>query len=529
MSFRHDIKNLNFFIAGAAKSGISAAKLLKKHGVNVFITDDNPLLNEIQNELIELNIPFEQNGHSFEKIKNECDIMVLSPGIMQSKPISLLCKKNNIPVVSEIEVASWFMSTDDICLAVTGTNGKSTTVHYLAQLVAQSQYNTKACGNIGTSLSQTLLEFPNTNLFAMELSSYQLETTYSIRPLCTALLNLQNDHLSRYENLEEYLKAKWRLILLTHDSGIAIIDKKIMKLVLKLGLSLPRARVILLEESVQDENNFTKSKLNNLIDKFEFSKTLPCPTYQELNNLEFENLVFLNNFEFVYAKYNFENGHINISINLKNLQKKWTIENSCLPGQHNMTNILCASLMALHIGISENIILNQWSATSSKYEHLPHRLEKISNGITIYKDNNRKEKKLLIINDSKATNVESTLVALNSFQSPIRLLLGGEPKGDSYLPITPYFTKNLVKVYPFGKAKNLISNELLKSKNYIAKSSDNLISAANLALDEAKENEIILLSPGCSSFDEFQNFEHRGHVFRKWALSHLKENHRELN
>jgi UDP-N-acetylmuramoylalanine--D-glutamate ligase len=107
---------------------------------------------------------------------------------------------------------------------------------------------------------------------------------------------------------------------------------------------------------------------------------------------------------------------------------------------------------------------------------------------------------------------------------PIRLLLGGEPKGDSYLSIINYFNKNLLKLYPFGKAGKLIENELFESNKFIARTSLDLISAANLALDDSNENEIILLSPGCSSFDEFQNFEHRGDVFRKWAVSHLKEN-----
>ena len=526
MSFRQDINGVRFFIAGAAKSGISVAKLLKKHGAIVFVTEEKKISIETQKELINIQIPFEQEGHSLNKIPTECDVMVLSPGIPLNKDISLICKKNAIPILSEIEIASWFMDPKDICLAVTGTNGKSTTVNYLSQLVSNSKYKSKACGNIGTSVSQTLIDYPDTNLFSIEFSSYQLETTYSIRPLCTALLNLQNDHLGRYEVMEEYLKAKWRLILLTDDSGIAIIDKSIIKMALTLGLSMPRSRVIIIDDNAlhNEKNHFNSSKIDQLLTKLEFSKTLPIPIYQELKNLDFNNLIFENQFEYAYAKYNTTNGSIHISLMLQKHKKIWEISKPCLPGKHNMTNVLCASLMAMHLGIPDKVILSQWEEEISLYEHLPHRLEKISMGWNTYLDNSSIEKKLLIINDSKATNIESTLVALESFQKPIRLLLGGEPKGDSYLPIAKYLNKNLLKIYPFGKATNIITHELMKHKDQIAKPSKEMLSAADLAIDESMENEIILLSPGCSSFDEFNNFEHRGDVFRKWALSHLKEN-----
>jgi len=189
-----------------------------------------------------------------------------------------------------------------------------------------------------------------------------------------------------------------------------------------------------------------------------------------------------------------------------------------------MKNILCASLLANHLGISDEIILNQWEEKTSNYKHLPHRLEKISSKWNSYKDNFLKIKKLLIINDSKATNVESTLVAIHSFQNSIRLLIGGKPKGDNYSPIGEYINKQIIKIYPFGESANIIKEHLLNFKNNIAECSSNMLAAANLAIDEAKDNDIILLSPACSSFDEFENFEHRGDIFREWALSHLKDN-----
>ncbi len=451
----------------------------------------------------------------------------MSPGIPLNKEISLFCKINLIPIVSEIEFASWFMNTKSISVGITGTNGKSTTVNYLSQLFSNTKYHSKACGNIGISVSQTLLEHPNTNLFSIEFSSYQLETTYSIRPICTSLLNLQNDHLGRYGNMDEYLKAKWRLILLTDDHGLAIIDKNIMNQVIKLGLSLPKSRIILIDEHKDNleynKNINLKKNIEFIYEKIESGKTLPNSIYQEMNNLNFEQIMLPSQFEYAYAKYN-KNGSINILLNLKNSTKNWAIENPCLPGKHNMMNILCASIIANHLGISDLHILNQWEEKSSSYKHLPHRLEKISSKWGLYIDNNLKNKNILIINDSKATNVESTLVALHSFQSPIRLLIGGEPKGDDYSPIGEFMNHHLIKIYPFGKASNIIQDHLKNYNNKIAESSPNMLAAANLALNDATDNEIILLSPACSSFDEFKNFEHRGDVFREWALSHLKDN-----
>ena len=365
MSLSRNIRGLHFFIAGAASSGISVAKLLKKNGANIFITDENKISDKIKNEINELNLAFEENGHSFNKIINECDILVISPGIPLHKEISILCKKNYIPILSEIEIASWFMNPNSLSLGVTGTNGKSTTVNYLSQLFFNSKYKIKACGNIGVSVSQTITENPETNLFAIEFSSYQLETTYSIRPICTALLNIQNDHLARYEDMNEYLKAKWRLILLTDDNGLAIIDKNIMNHVLKLGLSLPRSKIILIDES-NSRKESKNLKLEPILNSIQFGKTLPNAIYQQLNTLSFENIILPNQFDSAYAEYNID-GSISISLNYNNIAKNWNIKTPCIPGRHNMTNILCANLIAMHLGISDEIILNQWEEKTSNY------------------------------------------------------------------------------------------------------------------------------------------------------------------
>ncbi len=513
------LKNLNFFIAGAGLSGIAIAKLLKKNAVNVFITEAKSISDAIKLELSEQKISFEENGHNLINLIKNCHILIISPGIPLNTELVLTCKRNKIPVISEIEAASWFAKPKCNIIGITGTNGKSTTTHYLAQLL-NKKYKAMPCGNIGISLAQTITEYPDIDTFVIELSSYQLESTYSVRPFCSIFLNIQNDHLLRYENITEYLKAKWRLVALTADNGIVIIDKNVLNLALHIGLSLPRAQIIVVEDKTN--SNATLLPLKSNYDIFNFSKTLPIAFYKELRDLNLESVLLPTLYHSAYANYS-ENGSISISYHSDNHKINWHIQNPCLPGKHNMLNIFVASICALHMNIPENIILAQWEEKTSDYKHLPHRLEKISAGYNVYTDENNKNKNILIINDSKATNVESTLVAIASFQQPIRLLLGGEAKGDSYLPISSFLGKNIIKIYPFGQAASTISNELSQYKNYLAKESLNLISAANLALNEANNNEIILLSPACSSFDEFKNFEHRGDIFREWALLHLKD------
>ncbi|WGL61443.1 UDP-N-acetylmuramoyl-L-alanine--D-glutamate ligase [Pigmentibacter sp. JX0631] len=513
-----DLKDLNFYVAGAGVSGIAIAKLLKKNSINVFLIEEKTIQDNAKTQLKELGISFEESFQDSDKLIKNCHILIISPGILLNNPLILACKCNNIPVISEIEAASWFIPKTHKIIAVTGTNGKSSTTNYLSQLL-NKDYKAVACGNIGISLSEVILNSNDRNTYVIELSSYQLESTLTLKPFCSIFLNIQNDHLQRYENISEYLKAKWRLVLLTDDNGYVIIEKEVLKLAILHGLSMPKAKIIILDDDTKEFSEMKKSIIN--YSRFYNSKILPNALYKNLKNLDIYSILLPNQYLAVKAIY-FSNNSLKIQFNSVTGKTTWIIKQPCLPGKHNMYNILAASLCGLYLGMSEEQILNQWEETSTNYQHLPHRLEKINLKYQTYIDENKYQKNLLIINDSKATNVESTLVALKSFNNPIRLLIGGEAKGDSYLPIADFFGRNVVKIYPFGQAAPQIVAELKDFKNYIANTSEKLIIAADLALTEAQDNEIILLSPACSSFDEFKNFEHRGNIFRSWALSHLK-------
>lgn len=529
---KQECKSLNsfkFFVIGAARSGINAAKILKKFGAFVFVSENREISKEIENELIKHEIFFESGGHSYQKILKECDVLVLSPGISLHSEIVLLAKKHQIIVVSEIEIASWFLDQNIFCLGITGTNGKSTTTNYTSQLFRRAGWNAFACGNIGQSFSQVLLDSHalsndlTKNLYVLELSSYQLETTYSFRPFCTAILNLQNDHLERYENIYEYLKAKWRLVLMTHDDGLAILDEEVLFMAVKMGLVLPRCRVVVMTTQKSDPKYF-KAHQNLIREKTSSGRNLPVSIYHGIKNLNLKDLIYESNLDIISCQYDQGKNSVEVFFQGNNSDAIWRVENSCLSGEHNSLNILCASLMAKHLGISDEVILLQWESKTTAYEHLPHRLERIGLKEQKFIDINHNVKRVTIVNDSKATNMESTFVALKSFQEPIRLLLGGQPKGDSYLPLINFIGHGLIKIYPFGKAGNLIASELNSCGHAVSQPQPHLIQAAELALSECQDGEVLLLSPGCSSFDEFKDFEHRGNTFRNWAISCFKGN-----
>lgn len=523
-----DVKGKKIWIVGAAKSGIAAAQLLHAQGAQLFVTDANDIESSLKVLLEKMQITFEERGHSIEKLLAEAEMVVLSPSIPLDKPLPMAARQAGIPVVSEIEVASWFLPESAFVVGITGTNGKSTTTHYAAQLLTLGQLNAVPCGNYGRAFCDTLLDPAKFNAYAVEVSSYQLETTRTFRPHVSIFLNLQNDHLARYGTLDEYLKAKWRLVLLTEKSGLAIVDSSVFLHALRLGLAMPECHLVVsygfLSKSeatmVMDTHKATATKRKTW--GMGASRNLPTVSYGGLSNLALSVLAEPP-LTHVWCIRGDDEKSFDVHIlggegSLKEMT--FTIKDPVLPGDHNQQNILAASLAALHQGMHPNIIRAQWQSKSSVYRHLAHRLEDVARN-QFLKDTSGREIQVRVINDSKATNVESTLVAVRSFSQGLRLLLGGEPKGDSYTALAPYIGKNIIKVYPFGKAAPLICQQLAGLGEALGAPSKSMLDAAQSALDECNNGDVVLLSPACASFDEFKNFEHRGDSFRNWALQRV--------
>lgn len=525
------VNQLKFWIAGAAKSGLAVAKLLKKNGADVFVTDANKISSSIKDELESLSISFEENGHSIDRMLGVADIVVISPSIPLDKPLPIAALKAGIPVVSEIEVASWFLPHDAVVIGITGTNGKSTTTHYATHLAIQAGKRAVACGNYGLPLADAILSQQGFDCFVIELSSYQLETTFSLKTDVSIFLNLQNDHQARYGNLTEYLKAKWRLMGLTKPDGTAIVDESVLQHAIKQGCSLPECHVIV-SYGVLESADKTAVTLPAATPAFRILtqgaaslRYLPQQSYGDLAQLPIHHRL-----KGSVAYTWIEQPHANqtsftanlIRLHEKRDQVKFEIQRSVLDGRHNQVNILNASLAALLTGANKEHVIAEWEATSSHYSHLAHRLEEIFKK-SQFINSQGQTRSVRVINDSKATNVESTLVAVESFSGGIRLLLGGEPKGDSFKAFIPYLDNRIERIYPFGKAGPLITEQLGQSHR-VAQPVRHMIDAAQLALDECQNGDVILLSPACASFDEFQNFEHRGEMFRQWAAKQVSSN-----
>jgi|GEM_PF-167635 len=531
-----NLAELRVWVAGGARSGLASALILRGSGARVFLSEAGTLSEEAKRQLNAAGVSYEEGGHSLARFRSEADALVLSPAIPLAKGLPLEARTHGIPVLSEIEVAAWSLRGHERVVAITGTNGKSTTTHYATQLLNRAGHRAVACGNFGLPFTTAIKDAEDagaagTTHFVLELSSYQLETTYSLRPDVAILLNLQKDHLLRYENMLEYLKAKWRLLLMVKDEGLALVDAGVMEEALRAGLPLPRARVVILQPSNAQRlpNDVPGAaggvSLAPLVVALERARTLPVALYQELRTLAPLRALGA---PLLTARVDMENGahatHGAFSARWQLSPQTglgFDVSDPVLPGFHNATNLLAASIAAAELGVSKAILKAQWETATSDYLHLAHRLEFVVRKETPVRAADGSRKAVVIVNDSKATNVESTLMALRSFKSGVRLLVGGEPKGEEFLSLVPFFKNPVTKFYPFGAASSLLKSDLtpVAGQGGLAPSSATLLEAAEAALADAEPGDVVLLSPGCASFDAFKNFEHRGDIFKEWALS----------
>jgi UDP-N-acetylmuramoylalanine--D-glutamate ligase len=498
--------NGTVWVAGAAASGLAAATLLKRHDVEVFVSDGSQIQGPRKEVLRQNQIPFEEGTHSIEEFLKNASLLVLSPAIPLTSDLPYAALQHNIPVVSEVELASCFRKPGQIWLGVTGTNGKSTTTHYLAQLMQRTLGNSVACGNIGLPVCSVV---ESADCLVVELSSYQLETTHSKIFEGCAFLNLQEDHLKRYEDMTRYFLAKWRIAHLIRTNGTLVLGEGLLETALKLGQNIPKLRIV--KTAMRDPNSQSRASAIPIQTRKEIGTFFPH-SQETLPKSRYGRLIELEN-----TAVSVEVSRAEKALEFSSVFSKVT--ESVLPGDHNALNVLAASLLAtLAAGVPEKTVVEQWCVPTSTYKNLPHRLENCGNigGVFVY-------------NDSKATNLESVKTALKSFTGNIHLLLGGDPKGEDFRALLPFFQTNVVCCYPFGKARTTILSELsghLSPSQLFNNSEGSLIKmleASEVAIAAAKPGDVLLLAPGCASFDEFQNFEHRGDIFKEWVQKKQRE------
>ena len=431
-------------ILGGGMSGIAAAKLGKYIGAEIFISDSNNT-----SETVEKMCEFEYEAGVHSKKILGSDLVIISPGIPESIPIIRDCKYENIPIISEIEFASWF--TTSPILALTGSNGKTTTVNLLHEMCISDGKNSFLGGNVGIPFSENVLWELKSEIInpvhVLELSSFQLEHIQSFSPIIAGLLNISEDHMDRYKDIYEYSSNKIKLTKNMDNSGLVIYNA--------------------------DDPMLEKEFHNHAHSQF-FSMQSHQESHFKLNASK------------IYSGSS------------DNPDILFQLDETKLKGRHNLQNILAAATMAHYFGISPRAIRD----AITNFTPIPHRLEWIGNlnGVDY-------------INDSKATNVTAALAAIESFDDQLIVIMGGLDKGHTDFSQLDHLLINRVKnIVTYGQAGKSIMNQINTTieVSYMKEFKAAVLKAAELS----KSGNIILLSPACASFDQFSDYEERGNTFK---------------
>jgi len=449
-----DIKNSSFTILGAGRSGIAIAKLLKRNGAKVFLSDgsDRPMLKYLDEELLKKEgIDYELGKHS-DKVF-ESDVIIKSPGISPGSEIIVKAKQLNKKIYSEIEAAYGFCKSPVI--AITGTNGKTTTTVLTGEIFKNAGFDTKVCGNVGLAFSEIVSDLNEDSIVVLEVSSYQLNDIEEFRPAVSVLMNITPDHIDWHGSFENYLNAKLNIEKNQSEDELTIVN--------------------------YDDNTLREAVRNAKPKKAYFS------TKEKLTGKEIETGSFVEEGKIIYFDRS------------KNIEEEvMQTKEIKMRGNHNLYNSLASIISARAFEIKKELIRD----TLMSFPGVEHRIEFVRelNGICFY-------------NDSKATNIDSLIVALESFEGNLILILGGRETGNDYSIINKLISERVKEIIAIGETKDKILKHFEKIKKVIAANS--LEEAVSKAMESGKPGDIVLLSPACKSFDMFDSFEHRGKEFKK--------------
>ena len=442
-----DIRDKRVSVLGLGLSGTEAAKLANHLGARVFASDSSSgeIVCSHSMELMHSHHIASETGIHSDKIY-DADLWVISPGISKNSDIVKRASQIGIPVVSEIEFASWY--TKASIIAVTGSNGKTTTCHMLSNMCNTDQTKSIMAGNMGIPFSERVLneiKNPKENiLYILEISSFQMEFINHFSPHILIYTNISPDHLDRHGSMEEYISMKLNAAKNIKGDGSIIYNIDDVQLDNALS-QIPKTKV-----HFSLESNEVLFNING--------NSIIGPSDEKLINLD----------------------EINI------------------PGEHNLYNFLAAATCSHLLGISQDHI----ARSMKTFKGVEHRLEHVA----LIND-------VEFINDSKATNIDSVIVAINTFKKPLVLILGGYDKGSNFRLLLPHIKSSHVRdIVSYGDAGGQINTDLGDAVRSVLVT--DLSSAVNKAQSMAAPGDIILLSPGCASFDEFSNFEERGVYFK---------------
>lgn len=447
-------KHTRLVVLGAAESGIGAALLGKQQGWDVFVSDGGKIKDKYKEELQAAGIEFEEQMHTEEKILN-ADCVVKSPGIPEKADIVKKVRAAGIEICSEIEFGYRYKADSKI-IAITGTNGKTTTTALTYHILKEAAYDVALVGNIGYSFARQVATKP-CEWYVMEVSSFQLDDIRYFRPDIAVLLNITPDHLDRYENnFDNYINAKFRIAenQTGRDYFVVNYDDEVI-------------RQYITTHFIQSNTIFFTMSDQNITNEGGF----------------------------------INDDQMNIRFNGEELNM--SIHDLSVKGKHNQYNSMAAGISARIAGIRKEKIRESFSS----FKGLEHRLEHVA---TI--------RGVEFINDSKATNVNSVWYALESMTHPTILILGGQDKGNDYSQLLELVQEKVKAIVcmgldnaPIHAAFDGVVENVIDTKS--AKD------AVNAAYSLAEKGDVVLLSPACASFDLFANYEERGAQFREAVKS----------
>jgi len=419
-------------VVGIARSGIAAAKLLLSQGVDVYVSDSGHPA-EGAAELKAAGISYETGKHT-AAVFTQADEIVLSPGVPPEIEALKAARDKGIPIISEIELAFRYIQGEIV--AITGSNGKTTTTSLTAAILKRTERPVQLGGNIGVAMSRLVKTSTPDTINVIETSSFQLDGIRCFRPKVGVLLNITPDHLDRYADFQAYRASKFRLFENQTSGDIAILNR-------------------------DDGQVFPP----------------PYPIRSQIRT---------------FSRRAIEDNAITLAGHVL-----MPVRDVPLRGAHNLENVLAAATVALCYGVRYEAIAESIRAFGA----VEHRLEFV-----------REIKGVAFYNDSKATNVDSTIKAVESFDRGVIIILGGKDKGAPYAPLVEAMEGRVKHVLLIGQAAQQISDAIggRFPTTFVATMKDAITTGVSLA----HTGDVVLLSPACASFDMFDNYEHRGRVFK---------------
>jgi UDP-N-acetylmuramoylalanine--D-glutamate ligase len=450
---RMELKGKKVLVVGLGKSGLAAALFLRRQGAHVTVSDlrsAQALSKEIPS-LLEAGISVEAGGHGLLTFRRQ-DLIVVSPGVPLSTPELVQVRNLGLTIIGELELAARFLKGN--VLAITGSNGKTTTTTLCGEIFLAAGLNPLVAGNIGLPVIDVVDQSREGAWSVLEVSSFQLETTESFHPHVAVILNITPDHLDRHGTFENYAAMKEKIFSNQTGEDYLILNGD--------------------DPIAQQAASRTKSQVL----WFSRSKIVRCGAFLLDGMVMFRPT---------------EQGKPIPVLPLADIPLK---------GEHNIENVLAAVCAACVAKIPTQTI----AQTIAAFHAVEHRLEFVAaiHGVDYY-------------NDSKATNVDATAKAIASFPGNIHLILGGKDKNSDYTQLNALLRARVKAVYTIGSAADKIASQISGVTRIIH--TGTLEAAVDQAAGQAVAGDVVLLAPACSSFDQFENYEQRGKVFKQAVLA----------